>query len=258
MTSKVGLFFLLLLVSVSSFANLSISPNRVVFSDRDRVATLMLLNGGSEPVSYRLQWQHLQFNNDGELVESNNSLQTMLSEMTRISPRQVTLAPNERQVVKLAIRKPKDLPNQEFRSYLNLAAQPVGTTDEGQDKGIRINLLISYNIPVIVRNTSEIPEVSFEKPSTTVDNRITVTLNRTGLTSSSGNLVVLRHLADGKKQEIARINGANVYAEQASSRFDIPLFEAESNTPLKGTFTVRYEGSEQYKNHTFAESVFSL
>ena len=61
-----------------------------------------------------------------QLIEPINShlniqvsdVKNFLKNMVRISPSQVRLAPGERQIVKLAIRKPKDLAEQEYRSHL--------------------------------------------------------------------------------------------------------------------------------------------
>ncbi|MFC0119853.1 molecular chaperone [Pseudoalteromonas xiamenensis] len=250
-------FFLLLVSSFPSFANLSISPNRVVFSERDRVATIMLLNSGDQAVSYRLQWKNLVFDHLGNLINVDKPQGPLVENMIRVSPRHVTLAPNERQIVKLAIRKPKDLPEAEFRSYLNLVAQLIEAPKEQKQSGLHINLMISYNVPVIVRNSSRIPEVSIDKFTLPDSENIELVMSRRGPLSSSGNMTVEHVDTNGSKTVVARLNNANIYAEQSTSLFRLPLI-GHTKLPKHGKLVIRYEGNEQFKNHLFAERSFTL
>lgn len=60
----------------------------------------------------------------------------------------------------LAIRKPKGLLEQEYRSHLAFKALPNETQIQQQRLGINLKLLLSYTIPVILRKGAEIPNVN--------------------------------------------------------------------------------------------------
>ena len=111
----------------SAQASLLVSPIRVAFEGRERSHEIVLINSSSEVKTYRLAWQEkLALPSGGykDLTAEETVGYPSASKMLRFSPRQVTLKPNERQIVRLGLRRPKDLADGEYRSHLKLEALP--------------------------------------------------------------------------------------------------------------------------------------
>ncbi|WP_377160775.1 fimbrial biogenesis chaperone [Pseudoalteromonas fenneropenaei] len=249
--------FTLLFVSSASLASLTITPTRVVFNDRDRIATMTLLNTSDKTVSYRLQWQELRFSDTGQLTLVEEPAAYALSKMMRISPRQVTLAPNQKQVIKLALRRPSDLPAGELRSYLNFSAQPVTAPEDQaqQHSGLKINLLINYNVPVIVRHQATLPELNIAAVEKVAADKLRFILERQGKSSSNGKVLAFHVDQQGQQREIALLNNINVYTEQQRIAVTLPLTET---LPQSGHLLLQYLGSEEYLGVRFAEKHIPL
>lgn len=144
-----------LLASSVSEAVLFITPTRLVFEGRQRAATVTFLNQKDTPKTYRLFWRDKKQGPDGKFVDmlEGDDVPWSAKSLIRYSPRQVTVEPQESQVVRFALRKPKDLPEGEYRSHLVIEEQepPKGEDDLGGDAiGVKINMLYSYTMPILV------------------------------------------------------------------------------------------------------------
>ena len=144
--------------SQMALANLLISPTRVTFDERQRSAKVTVINNSDEQRTYRVVWSEKQALPGGGYSNLAQVTENSLSPMTRLSPKQVTLAAGEKQTVKIAIRKPKGLQQGEYRSHLLFQALPNGNKD--QKSGIQINMIMSFSIPVVYREQPEQPNVT--------------------------------------------------------------------------------------------------
>jgi fimbrial chaperone protein len=146
-----------LLASSVSEAVLFITPTRLVFEGRDRAATVTFLNQKNEPKTYRLFWREKKQGPDGKFVNmvEGDDVPWSAQNLIRYSPRQVTVEPQESQVVRFALRKPKNLPEGEYRSHLVIEEQepPKNQEDEqigGDSIGLLLHMLYSYTMPILV------------------------------------------------------------------------------------------------------------
>ncbi|MBQ4799548.1 molecular chaperone [Pseudoalteromonas sp. MMG006] len=259
----IKIFFILvsfILTSFHSYANLLISPTRINFDERQRVAKVIVVNNSNEPKTYRLEWQEKValagggYSNLAATQESSTSLKNMV----RISPSQVRLAPGERQIVKLAIRKPKSLAKQEYRSHLAFKALPNETQAQQQRLGIKINLLLSYTIPVILRHGAEKPNVSISNLQlihSAEKKAFEIEIKREGGFSSFGKLeVFFKQKGTDTEKKIAMLNDFSIYPELTKTIATIPIF-AEQKSPENGQVRVTYTGLKEYRNTIFSEKL---
>ena len=265
MTIKITFFILVSFISVSfhSYANLLISPTRINFDERQRVAKVIVVNNSNEYKTYRLEWQDKValagggYTNLADDQKSSSSLKNMV----RISPSQVRLAPGERQIVKLAIRKPKSLSDQEYSSHLAFKALPNEAQSQQQKLGINLNLLLSYTIPVILRKGSEQPVInindlklinSLEKQAFEIE------IKREGDFSSFGKLeVYFKQKGTDKEKKVAMLNNFSIYPELTKTTATIPIF-VDQNIPQNGQIRVIYTGLKEYSNIIFSEKVVPI
>ena len=162
----------------SAFASdLMVTPTRIVFGERDRSAEVHVVNRGTQPATFRIEFVQMRMDESGAMaeIETPNDKELFADPLVRYSPRQVELAPGEGQSVRLLLRKPEGLASGEYRSHLLFYAVP--DADSGNDIerelaadpktfSVQIRAIYRISIPVIVRH-GELP-VSFSMPELSV------------------------------------------------------------------------------------------
>lgn len=155
----IAVFLCCFFVSNVSEAVLFIQPTRMVFEGRDRSGTITVLNQQDKTVTYRLFWRDMGQTDEGRLVplKEGDTNPWSAQHLMRYSPRQVTLSPQESQIIRFALRKPKDLKEGEYRSHLVIQEVPSDTEEEvPQDDnaplGFKLKLSYEFSIPVIVEH----------------------------------------------------------------------------------------------------------
>ncbi|ALS32157.1 hypothetical protein PTRA_a0854 [Pseudoalteromonas translucida KMM 520] len=262
------LFFILacasqLFISFNSQANLLISPTRISFDERQRVAKVIVINNGDEYQTYRLEWQEKTAKPEGGYITltDGQTPSSSLSNMVRMSPSQVRLAPGERQIVKLALRKPRGLDDKEYRSHLLFKALPNETKSNKQGMGITINMILSYSIPIILRQGAKIPEVDIESVEVIKNQKnsaLLVSLAKTGNYSAFGKVEAFYQASNSSEEiKVSMINDYSIYAEVPLARLTLSLFE--KNT-IKGPGKLRivYSGLKEYQGTKFAEKIVNI
>lgn len=249
--------------SFNSQANLLISPTRISFDERQRVAKVIVINNGDEYQTYRLEWQEKIAKPGGGYITltDGRTSSSSLSNMIRMSPSQVRLAPGERQIVKLGLRKPSGLANKEYRSHLLFKALPNETKSNKQGMGITINMILSYSIPVILRQGLQIPEVDIESAELILNqknNALLVSFSRTGNYSTFGKVEVF-YAANGSNEEtkISMINDYSIYAEIPLAKLTLNLFE-KNVIKAPGKLRIVYSGLKEYQGIKFAEKIVNI
>ena len=272
--TMLSLFVLLFNFSLcfTASASLLISPTRVLIEDRDRSAKVILINTSEEVRSYRVEWVQQRALPTGgykELTEQELETFPIASSMIRMSPKQVRLAPGERQIVKLAVRRPKGLAEGEYRSHLRFKALPpekeveAKTATEGS--AFNLKLILSYSIPVIVRegkldysvNIDDSQVVtSQDKGKTRYD--LEVSMSRTGLNSTEGSLRAY-WTPNGSNEEvlIGILNSVHFYPELKQAKYKL-FWQAPEVEPKSGTLRVAYEGRKEFQGIVFSEKKYTL
>ena len=224
--------------SLQAAGNLMVTPTRVVFDERDRSAQVTLVNQGNQSGNFRISFIRQNMTENGEFLpvedgEAGNFSDTMI----RYSPRQVTLPPGQSQVVRLALRRPADLADGEYRSHMLFQSLPDSssssvekiTQDSGTGISIELVPIVGISIPVIVRQGELQSQVTLSDPDIVPakgaggGEAIAVSINRSGTGSTYGDLRAVYTPDGGAPIVIAQANKIAVYANMRSRRFKLPL-----------------------------------
>lgn len=264
--SLLATLLLPVLLASNASASLLISPTRVTFAERERSTKVFLMNTSNETKTYRLEFQQQRQLPDGRyqaLNEKELASFNIASSMLRFSPRQVTLGPGERQQVRIAVRRPKDLALGEYRSHLLLAALP-GSKDRSQTEGvgIQLNLLLSFSIPVIVRAggldaNAEFGTVAlYRETGDAKPDGVTFAINRSGLHSTFGSLKAFWRPHDGgEERQVATLNNVAVFHENKQRVISLPFHDPISQD---GTLRLIYEGDDEFEGRALTEQQLTI
>jgi len=251
-------------------ASLLISPTRVLIEDRERSAKVILINTSEEIKTYRIAWienKALPSGGYKELSKEEAQMFPTASPMIRVSPKQVTLAPGEKQTIKLLARRSKDLTDGEYRSHLSFIALPNMQNQAKEDNdgvsSMKLNLMLSYAIPMILRQGKK--EYSFSISKTKVDvvsqkkkTDIVVDISRSGSTSLYGNFKAYWTPKDGSKEvKVGELNSINIYPETAKRTYRL-FWQNDDFKNKEGSLRVYFEGIKEYQNIIFDETVIKL
>lgn len=264
--SLLATLLLPVLLASNASASLLISPTRLSFAERERSSKVFLMNTSSETKTYRLEFQQQRHLPDGRyqaLNEEELASFNIASSMLRFSPRQVTLGPGERQQVRIAVRRPKDLAPGEYRSHLLLAALP-GSKDLRQTEGvgIQLNLRLSFSIPVIVRvggldAAAEFGSVKiYRDAGSAKPDGVTFAINRSGLHSTFGSLKAFWRPHDsGEERQVATLNNVAVFHENSQRLVRLPFHDPISQD---GMLRLIYEGDDEFEGRALTEQQLTI
>ncbi|MFD1384728.1 molecular chaperone [Rhodanobacter aciditrophus] len=264
---KTAALVLLLGLSVApSFADILISPTRITLDERNRSAAITLINPGNETRAYRIGWKQLIALPQGgyrELTEQEKQQFSSIERIIRVSPKQVTLQPGQRQTVKLLLRKQQGMMDGEYRSHLTLTALPPlekKAAPKQQGPSFQLNMLTSYTLPILYREgkLSVNPSITNLSLVTQKDSGITyikVAFTHRDKFSSHGRLIALWQPKGGSQRQVGILNGYNLYPETPNAQIQFPW---ESFKLEPGTLTVRFEGQQEFSGQVFSTKTLTI
>lgn len=269
------LFSFASLASQTALADLMINPTRIVFDKNQRSAQIDVINDGTTPATYRLSIVNRRMTESGEFqaITEPGGGDQFAGSMLVFSPRQIVLQPGTTQLVRVALRKPADLPAGEYRSHLifdKVADPSLSNTVESQLKvganevGVTIAALIGVSIPVIVRQgpteaSVTISNISLEKPKTAGQPAVVaLQLNRVGNRSVYGDLTATFKPAAGGEQILAQAGGVAVYLPNALRRVRLTLQTPGGTLPSGGTLMVTYKERTDDGGKLIAENALQV
>jgi len=266
---KLVFITVVLCISSSSYAEMMISPTRVLLNEASRSASMTLRNNSDGPRTYRLSWEDKRATESGSYTEilEGEEWPTAKS-LIRFSPRQITVGPGENQTVRFSFRPPADLASGEYRSHLLLQvipdiSEPTATierSDASENVGVQIFMQMSFSIPAVVRYNITKPQVSIENvKALPVENGerlgLELTLGHEGASSSFGNITVeMQRDTNSPVEQIGQYKELSIYPELDKRKLVIPLRDA--SIPKGTVVRVAYEGAKEYEGTLWAEKIF--
>ncbi len=256
---------LLFLVALFSFthiadshAELFISPLRVVFADRDRSANVTLMNTADSDRSYRISWKLLRMKEDGQYEPVPEGTEQILDfeKAVRFSPRQITVASQAKQKIRLSLRRPAELPEGEYRAHLNFTrlAKTTPPSAEGiRGAQLQLDVNVEFSIPIIIRQGTASSDISISNaeyvPATPGNTAaIRTALTHESLFSSYGRIRIMRG-----NEDVGLLNNIALYPEVKKRFATVPLKGAHNS--INGLKVV-YEGAGEYRGTILAERQF--
>ena len=186
-----------LLPSPVAQANLDVAPTRLSIQDGERAATLMVINRGDAPRTFRVTVVDTEEHEDGgrELLREPRTGFPHAASMIRYSPRQATLDPGERQVVRFQVRRPADLREGEYRARVVVQTLPTARPSAepgvaGQGVALDIEVLFAVTLPIAIVHGAPDVEVGIGGARATEDGGLEIEVNRRGARSSYGALLI--------------------------------------------------------------------
>ncbi len=235
----------LLILPLAAMARLDVAPTRLHIDDGERAASLMVVNRAEEAKTFRVVVADTeQFEEGGhELLSEPGEGAHHAASMMRYSPRQATLEPGERQVVRFQARRPSDLEEGEYRARVAVQTLPSvqQPTDPGEEEGVRIDIEVLFAVTLPLAITHGDPRVETAIGEVRKDEEgLVVDIQREGERSAYGQLAI-HAVEDGEPGErIALRNRAVVVVPLDRRIFRFPDVDVESGEQVH----VVYEGLE--------------
>lgn len=238
--SVVG-FFLSLATMVQAQA-VSVAPSRIVLDGRARSATIFLSNRGDRTETYRISLVPMVMQEDGALVRADSTQldQACFAEdALRYSPRRVVIPAGGSQTVRLLVRRPRDLEQQdaEFRAHLSVCSIPTVPRLEELGRPIPENIpedqivampvaSVETLVPMVIRFGDPEATVNIAEPRLSRGEGGQTILNfdllREGTRSVYGDLTVNHVGLDGQETPLYLGRGIAVYTPNQRRGFSIP------------------------------------
>ena len=272
MKEKISLVILLFLYfnsSAMSQGNLMIFPKRVSFEGiQKRMEVINLSNVGKDTATYKLSFKQIKMDENGKFIsiEEPEPNQHFASPYLRFYPRTVTLPPNGSQTVKIQLVGTNEIQQGEYRSHLYIRGvaknSVLGEKDSDDESG---NLSISVK-PVFGISLANIITIGETSATVTLSDLsvqnseegmiLSLNFNRSGNSSSYGNIQVNHISASGIIINAATIKGFAVYVPGNLRRTKIKLVTTSNIDYTKGQLQVIY--STQDKTVRYAEASLVL
>jgi fimbrial chaperone protein len=247
-----------------AFADLLVAPTRVSFEERDRTEQVVLINSGTVKRTYRLEWKEQTANEFGTYSPVTDTNFHSASSFIRFSPRQVTLNPGDRQVIKLMKRKTGDMPDGEYRSHLKFVILPQQSELENQNDAegvsMKLHLFLSYTIPVIIKKGEARVNPTIDELSVSKDTNdkleLKVAMSKTTDYGAVGNIVAYFKDSSNNLTKLALLNSVNFFHEQTTRT--VKLVPLQDLPQQPGSILIRYTGIQEFSGKTLAEREFPI
>jgi len=276
MTGKLCAFLILLLVGAltprqasSALGELTITPWRVAFQDRDRSSSIELLNESDSPHTYRMGWTLLKALPNGRYDQvfynkDKDKDPHSVANMVIVSPRQVMIEPHGEQIIRLSLRRPSDLPPGEYRAHLMFIklADPTPPQDpKAKTVSMSLNVNVGFSIPVIVRQGEDKDlKVSIQSPKLRAagnGSMLDLEIHRdAGKFSTYGSIYAYWKSPKGDESKVGELHNVALYPEVQTRKISMPLLR--NANIVGGTLRVVYEGAQESEDTTWAEKTFPV
>jgi hypothetical protein len=251
--------------------NLLVTPRRVVFDKPPYVRELNLANIGKDTARYLVSMMEIRMKDDGsfEQITVPDSGQLFASKNLRVYPRSVTIPPGESQVVKVQLVKASELAPGEYRSHVYIRAvpteKPLGDTlgqKTSSDISVKLTAIFGISVPAIVRVGDYDTKVSISDPSFIMMDdktpKLSLTLNRSGMMSSYGDLTVECIAQDGTTKQVGVVRGIAVYTPGLKRRFQMDLDNTQKVDYHNCKLHIVYKTQKDASVQDFAEADLAL
>ena len=242
-----------------------IMPKRVIFEGKERSKEINLINTGKDTATFAISFIQYMMNENGDFTEVTEAAegQKFADPFLRFFPRRVTLPPQQAQTVRLQVTRTGEMSDGEYRSHAYFRAVEKQTalqndTIENQQENISINIktVFGISIPVIIRRGEtnadiEISNINYNQ----VENRVSLSLNRSGNISTYGNLRVSFKKENQDAIEVGLVKGVAVYTPNIKRNFSFQLQNKNEIDISSGQLIISYEDA---KGNAFDEQVISI
>ncbi len=242
--------FVFLPVSSIAQGDLLIYPKRINFEGSKRTQQISLSNTGKDTARYVISVIQIRMREDGsfETITQPDPGQQFADKYFRFFPRNVVLAPNEAQTIKIQLVNTNELEQGEYRSHLYFRSEaekePLGEDKPVQEASISVRLVpvFGISIPVVIRVGESSMNMSLSKISFALDKNkmpvLQMDLNRTGNMSVYGDITVDYISEQGNQTRVATAKGLAVYTPNERRHFRLVLDKKQEINYQSGSLHV--------------------
>lgn len=249
---------------------LKITMKRAIFEGTKRAEVLTLINNTPDEMAFRLGWRNMRMTDQGlkEIPEGEDiSGLNPVDKMVIFAPKRVVIGPGGSQQIRLMLRKPKDLPEGEYRSHLWVRpeAEAVKFDPNPVEAGkasVQIKMLAGVSLPVFVRHGTLTGTAKLENATMRYADgkmNITVDLHRQGNRSIYGDVDFICGAGTGEKA-IHQVRGIAIYPEieKRNFKFSFPISAENANacSSLRLVYTADKE-DPLFKGNVIAQTTVS-
>ncbi|MDZ4261238.1 MAG: hypothetical protein U1B30_02775 [Pseudomonadota bacterium] len=222
-------------VPATTFAagQLMVAPTRIVLDERDRSATINLINTDDETTTYRIDFLNKRMTDNGDFQDIKTPLpdEHFSDGMIHFSPREVVLPPGKSQTIRLMLRKPADLEVGEYHSHMHVKALPAESAKSIETLTSDNNLTIQLT-----------PVIGFE-PNLTPDEPaiMSMTMHRQDNRSVYGDITVYFKPDKGDELVVDKARGVAVYSSNPLRHLRLALQPPAGLQLKNGTLRVSFE-----------------
>ena len=232
-------------------ARIDMVPRIVVIENRERAGEAVILNLSNETREFDISLINYRQLEDGnyETLETPLDPNFNPDEIVRMSPRTFTLGPNGKQIVRMSLRKPADLPDGEYRYHFLALSKATDAEKEPSSENVQVVLTMNVGIaiPVVVRHgdlsvTSKLTDFELVAPSNTKSKQpeLQFVATREGGASALGQITIDWSNNGGPYEEIGMITNFNLFTEINQREGAVPL----KQLPTNGNLRIRYTDTE--------------
>lgn len=265
------LILLTALISFQVSAGLVLNPQRIVLQDRERSASLDLLNTDDKAGRYQIYFEHKYMKEDGSIVDIENPEEggPYAGDMIRYSPRRVDIPAGGSQTIRIAARRPKGLAEGEYLSHLVLKQIPQKADANSpatpkNDEDIQLNLavqpVLKLAIPVIVRKGASTTTASISDIQPIVQNEqveeLHFSLHRQGNFSLYGNVELYEKNGEQLGSRVGFIRGIALYTPTLKRLVKVRLSQAASLTGKE--YLLRFTEDEKFGGSNVIEQTITF
>jgi hypothetical protein len=255
----------------SGQGDLLLTPRRLVFDGTKRSIDLNLANTGQDTATYAISLMQIRMREDGgfETITAPDSGQRFADRYIRFFPRQVTLGPNESQVVKVQLIRSGELQPGEYRSHFYFRSipkpKPMGEAEPVRDTNnisVSITPIFGITIPVIIRTGESNAKIILSDLKLDVSGEagpiLKMVFYRTGNISVYGDLTIDYISPDGKATRVGIANGVAVYTPNTKRQFQLNLNKVEGVDFNTGKLRILFSAPSDVKPIRYAETELML
>ncbi len=229
-------------------ASISFSKYRIALDNKNRNASLLVMNDDKVDNRCNLDFSHQQVQIDGDTkqVASSEDIFNSADKILRYSPKRITIKPRGSQTVRLSLKRKKNQKEGEYISYLKLSCRI--DNKENLTSGNLVSAQIHYNIPVIARIGDLQATARMSTPKINNNNQLFLIMHRTGNRSLYGNVTVTD---SNSGRVIGRHNGLAIYLPVEKQDFHVNLTERPQGAVIINFVENEKFGGDQKSSLTF-------
>ena len=205
----------------------------VFMGPRDNAAVFSVKNTAKKVLAYRVLWNEIYMSPDGKrhVLEDGQTVPGIqaASPYIYVSPRRMIIQGDQLQNLRFMLRRPKDLPAGEYRSYVFMNPEKIPdlhkketTNNDKKASTVQVEMMAGYRLPVFFLQGETTLDVSFSDVHLAKKKErdtLFFTVNRTGTRSALGTINITCDIGTDHQTDLGRMD-VKVYTEISTRAYE--------------------------------------